>query len=175
MTSTGRLVRPVLSFCYTYLYYFLMNDQLHALDVRLIHFFRRISIPTARWGLFIVFFWFGLLKLLGMSPAAELVENLFYRTMPGMSFDVFYACFAILEMLIGLLFLIPKAERVVIPLLFIHMVTTFMPLFLLPELSWQALFVPTLVGQYIIKNVVIIASAIAIAAHLHPLPATHNK
>jgi hypothetical protein len=29
--------------------------------------------------------------------------------------------------------------------------------------------VPTLVGQYIIKNLVIIAAAMGIAAHLHPI------
>jgi hypothetical protein len=44
-----------------------------------------------------------------------------------------------------------------------------LPLFFLPEVSWQSAFVPTLTGQYIIKNVVIIALAMGIAAHLHPL------
>jgi uncharacterized membrane protein YkgB len=50
------------------------------------------------------------------------------------------------------------------------MITTFLPLIFLPGESWQAPFVPTLVGQYIIKNLVLVAAAIGIAAHLHPLP-----
>jgi uncharacterized membrane protein YkgB len=104
-----------------------------------------------------------------MSPAGELVESLYNQTITGISFSHFYLAFAFLEMLIGILFLIPKAERIVIPLLFIHMATTFMPLFLLPEIAWQSPMVPTLVGQYIIKNLVIIACAIGIASHLHPM------
>jgi hypothetical protein len=40
---------------------------------------------------------------------------------------------------------------------------------LLPAVTWQSFFVPTLEGQYIIKNLVIIALAIALASHLEPL------
>ena len=54
-----------------------------------------------------------------------------------------------------------------IPLL-LHMIMTFMPLFMLPEVTWSAFLVPTLEGQYIIKNLVIISGAIGIAAHLQP-------
>ncbi len=141
------------------------------LDASLIHFFRKISMPTARISLFVVFFWFGLLKALGLSPASTLVHNLFDSTLGwAMPFDGFYIGFALFECLIGILFLIKGAVRIVIPLLFIHMVMTFLPLVFLPGESWQAPFVPTLVGQYIIKNLVLIAAAIGIAAHLHPLP-----
>ncbi|MCC7436506.1 hypothetical protein IT402_01365, partial [Candidatus Nomurabacteria bacterium] len=59
--------------------------------------------------------------------------------------------------------------RVVFPLLLFHMVTTFLPLIFLPSIVWQSAFVPTLEGQYIIKNLVIIATAIGIVSHLHPL------
>ena len=142
-----------------------------SIDAKIIHFFRQISIPTARISLFVVFFWFGLLKVLGLSPASDLVHGLFDSTLGGlMPFDTFYIAFALFECLIGILFLIKGAVRVVIPLLFIHMIMTFLPLIFLPTESWQAPFVPTLVGQYIIKNVVLIAAAIGIAAHLHPLP-----
>jgi hypothetical protein len=63
---------------------------------------------------------------------------------------LFYCIDSILS--IGVLFLIKGAERVVLPLLAIHMVTTFLPLFFLPEVSWQSALVPTLTGQYIIKK-----------------------
>ncbi|MEK7606320.1 MAG: hypothetical protein AAB458_01870 [Patescibacteria group bacterium] len=139
------------------------------LDRGLVHLARNLTVPVARFGLFVIFFWFGLLKLLGMSPAAGLVRNLYTQTISFMSFDVFFMLFAAFECLIGILFLIKGTERVVIPLLFIHMAMTFMPLFMLPEITWQAPFVPTLEGQYIIKNLAIIASALAIAAHMHPV------
>ena len=138
-------------------------------DRSIIHFFRRISMPVARLGLFIVFFWFGALKVIGLSPASGLVLDLLHRTIPFMDPATFLCAFGVFECLIGILFLIKGAERVVIPLLFIHMITTFGPLVLLPTETWSGLLTPTLEGQYIIKNVVIIAAAIGIAAHLHPL------
>ena len=139
-------------------------------DSKLIHFFRRVSVPVARFGLFVIFFWFGILKVIGLSPASGLVERLFEQSIVFMSFHSFIIFFGLFECLIGILFLIKGAERIVIPLLFIHMVTTFGPLFILPQETWSGFLVPTLEGQYIIKNLVIIAAGIGIAAHLHPLP-----
>jgi uncharacterized membrane protein YkgB len=49
------------------------------------------------------------------------------------------------------------------------MVTTFGPLYFLPSETWTGFMVPTLEGQYIIKNLLIIAAAVGVAAHLHPL------
>ena len=143
--------------------------KLRDLDIEIIHFFRKISEPVARIGLFVVFFWFGILKVIGASPASPLVQALFERTIHFMPFPVFLVAFGLFEMLIGILFLIRGCERVVIPLLFLHMITTFMPLFLVPQATWTGFLVPTLEGQYIIKNLVIIAAAIGIAAHLHPM------
>ena len=142
---------------------------LRSIDIQLIHFFQRAFIPMARFGLFVVFFWFGFLKIIGLSPASELVQKLFIETVPFMSFSTFIVLFGLFECLIGLLFLLKGYERVVIPLLFLHMITTFLPLFLLTEETWSGFLVPTLEGQYILKNLVIIALAMGIAAHLNPL------
>jgi len=139
-------------------------------DAELIHFFRRVSVPLARFGLFVIFFWFGFLKVIWLSPASGLVQSLFENTIPWMEFSTFLILFGLFEMLIGILFLIRGVERIVIPLLFIHMITTFMPLFLLTSETWSGFMTPTLEGQYIIKNIALIAAAVGIAAHLHPLP-----
>ncbi len=130
---------------------------------------QKISTPLARLALFIVFFWFGLLKLLQHSPANPLVTALLERTLPFITFHTFIIILGCVEMLIGILFLIPGVERVAIAILLPHMATTIMPLVFLPCITWQHPFVPTLEGQYIIKNVVIIALALGIAAHLTPL------
>ena len=145
-------------------------ETIQKTDEHIIHFLRRISIPAARIAIFVVFFWFGLLKLIGLSPAGSLVHSLFDQTIHFMAFDTFYFLFAAFECVIGILFLIPGAERVVFPLLLLHMVTTALPLFFLTDIVWQQPFVPTLEGQYIIKNLVIIAAAIGLVSHLHPLP-----
>lgn len=124
--------------------------------------------PVSRLALFVVFFWFGALKVVGLSPASQVVQNLFNETMPIMEFSTFLILFGLFECLIGLLFLIPRTERVVIPLLLIHLVTTVGPLVLLTGETWSGFMVPTMEGQYIIKNVLIVALALGIAAHLTP-------
>jgi uncharacterized membrane protein YkgB len=143
--------------------------SIQKIDSSLINFFRKIFVPSARIGLFIVFFWFGFLKVIGLSPASGVVQRLFENTIPFMEFSTFLVLFGLFECLIGVLFLIKGMERVVIPLLLVHMITTFGPLVYLPEETWQKFMVPTLEGQYIIKNVVLIAAAVGIAAHLHPI------
>ncbi len=145
------------------------------IDLRLIHFFRKISLPLARFGLFVIFFWFGFLKVVDLSPASTLVQHLFEQTIWFMNFTTFLHLFGLFEMLIGVLFLIKGTERVVIPLLFLHMITTAMPLYFLQSEIWSGFFVPTLEGQYIIKNLALIASAVVIAAHLHPMKALKKQ
>lgn len=143
--------------------------DLHKIDIEFINFAKKISIPFARFSIFVVFFWFGLLKVLGYSPASGMVKDLLVHTIRFMNPDSFVVWFGAFEMLIGLFFLIKGLERVVIPMLLAHMVTTVMPLFLLPSQTWSHFLVPTMEGQYIIKNLVIIAVSIGIAAHLHPI------
>jgi len=114
-------------------------------------------VQLGRFALFLIYFWFGLLKLLGTSPASPLVLSLLERTMPFMSPELFLTLFALFEMLIGILFLFPQAFRFVLWLFIVHMAMTIMPLFMLPAVTWQSFLVPTLEGQYIIKNIALIS------------------
>lgn len=149
------------------------RKSIQALDLKLIFFFKRTFIPFARFSLFLVFFWFGLIKILGMSPASPLAKTLVEDTVGVVYFPHLFVILALLECVIGLLFLAPRATRAVIPLLLIHMMIVCSPLLLVPEYTWQTFFVPTLEGQYIIKNAVVVAVAIGIAASATPL--SHQK
>jgi uncharacterized membrane protein YkgB len=139
------------------------------LDLRLIAFFRQTFVPFARFSIFLIFFWFGFIKLAGLSPASPLAEALTAQTVGMQYFDVLFYALAVVECVIGILFLFPKATRIVIPLLLFHMIIVCSPLVLVPEHTWQQFGVPTLEGQYIIKNAVVIAVAIGIAASARPL------
>ncbi len=152
----------------------MMNDTFSTLDNTIIRAAQKISLPLARFAIFVVFFWFGILKVIGTSPANPLVQGLMEKTIPFMTFGQFIVLFGIYEMIIGIVFLFPKLVRLAIALLVPHMITTFLPLVLLPSVTWQEFFVPTLEGQYIIKNLVIIALALAIASHLEPTQATEH-
>lgn len=145
--------------------------KMQGIDIKLIRFFRRIAEPSLRAGLFVVFFWFGALKVLGASPAAPLIGELFYKTPFHLllPLETFILLLGLFECLIGILFVIKGAERIALPLLAFHIITSAMPLFLLPQTTWSAFMAPTLAGQYIIKNIVIVAAAIGIAARLQPI------
>ena len=74
------------------------QPTIQEIDKDIIHFFRKISDPLARFALFVVFFWFGLLKVIGQSPASEMVENLLSMTMPFIPFTLFIVLFGLFEM-----------------------------------------------------------------------------
>lgn len=149
--------------------------KIYEIDVRAIAFFRRMFIPFARFSIFLVFFWFGILKLLGVSPASPLAEALVAKTVGIQYFDPLFYTLAVMECVIGILFLFPKTIRIVIPLLVAHMLIVCSALFIVPELTWQQFGVPTLEGQYIIKNAVVVAVAIGIAASAEPLVVKRAK
>jgi uncharacterized membrane protein YkgB len=148
-------------------------DYAH-IDLKIIAFFRRLYIPVARFSIFLIFFWFGIIKLLGLSPASPLAQALTAQTIGIQYFDTLFVLLSIMECIIGILFLFPKMTRVVIPLLLAHMALVCSPLILLPSYIWQYPFVPTLEGQYIIKNAVVIAVAIGIAAAAQPIAKTRK-
>ena len=116
-----------------------------------------------RLPLFIIFFWFGLLKVIELSPAKQLIiDTVFW--MPFLSAEAWVIVIGYWEMLIAIFFLTKRTTFLAMILLFLQMSGTFMPLILLPEISFQSSnpLLPTLEGQYIIKNIIIITAALVI-------------
>ncbi|MBI4250407.1 hypothetical protein HY622_02355 [Candidatus Uhrbacteria bacterium] len=147
-----------------------MPKLIQRIDKRIINRLQRVETPLARTAIFVVYFWFGFLKLIGVSPAIPLVQALFEKTIPIIPFAVFYTFFSVFEMIIGVLFLIRGFERAAIFLLSLHLIATALPLLFLPHITWQAFLIPTLEGQYIIKNILIAASAVVVGSKLIPMP-----
>jgi len=117
-----------------------------------------------RLSLFIIFFWFGLLKPLGLSAAEQLVLDTVYW-MPIFSAHAWLSIIGWWEVVIGLCFLFEKTTKIALVLLLLQMTGTFMPLIVLPDVTFQNsnFFTPTLEGQYILKNILIIAAALIIS------------
>jgi uncharacterized membrane protein YkgB len=120
----------------------------------------KYTIIIARLALAIVFIWFGALKFWFISPADDLVRQLLAVSMPFIPFGPFLLFLAAYEVAIGILFLIPRLELWAVGLLLPQMFATFGPLVLLPQLTWAGWLQPTLIGQYIIKNIIIVALAL---------------
>ncbi len=123
------------------------------------------TIKLIRLSLGIIFLWYGMLKFFPtFSPAEELaiktIDIIFFGLInPLLSIKLL----AILEVGIGIGFLLGFYTRIVTIVFIGHMICTFAPLFLLPELSFtHAPYAFTLIGQYIVKNIVFILAGILI-------------
>ena len=123
----------------------------------------RYRFDFLRFSIAIIFFWFGILKPFGLSPAQDLVaETVFW-----FSADWFVPLLGWWEVAIGVLFLFRSTIRYALILLFLQIPGTFLPLVLLPEVTFTHFpYGLTLEGQYIIKNLTLIAAAIAVASNL---------
>lgn len=131
-------------------------------DKRIVKWMRKEGVFLLRLSLGIIFIWFGALKVIGNSPATELVAKTVYWVSPTW----FVPFLGWWEVVIGLCLLWKKSIRLGIGLMAVQMVGTFLPLILLPEVVYNgSVFYLTLEGQYIIKNLVIISAAIVIGSH----------
>ena len=113
-----------------------------------------------KFSVAVIFIWFGMLKVVQMSPAQGLVENTVYWFSNPTKFVVFLGFW---EVLIGLTICIRPLIRLSLFLLFLQMPGTFLPLILLPDVCFSNFpFGLTLEGQYIVKNLVLISAAIVV-------------
>ena len=140
---------------------------LEPLDRRITTWLARRGVTLTRWSLGIVFLWFGALKFVpGWSPAADLAT----RTLQKLSFGAVGARTGLLilatwETLIGLGLLSGKLLRVTLFLLAVQMLGTLLPLVFFPKETFMIIpFAPTLEGQYIIKNLVLVSAAMVVGA-----------
>lgn len=137
------------------------------IDTRLTQWMARYGIVLLRISLGIVFLWFGVLKFFpGLSPAA----NLATRTIERLTFGLIdpetaLILLAIWETVVGLGLIFGIFMRLTLLLLFLQMLGTITPIFLFPgEVFARFPYAPTLEGQYIIKNLVIISAGLTIGA-----------
>ena len=130
------------------------------LDIFISKYMSTYGILLLRYSLAMIFIWFGLLKPLGISPAQELVENTVYWFDDKATFVNFLGWW---EAIIGFTMCFRPLIRISIFLLFLQIPGTFLPLVLLPEVCFTDFpYGLTLEGQYIVKNLIIISSALVI-------------
>jgi len=144
-----------------------LPPRLQPVDLRLTAWMARRGVTLTRLALGVVFLWFGVIKFVpGWSPAAELAT----RTIERLTFGIIgpaigLPLLAAWETLIGLGLLSGRYLRATLLLLFLQMPGTMLPLLFFPHETFRAFpYAPTLEGQYIIKNLVLVAAAIVVGA-----------
>lgn len=134
-------------------------DWFDTADRKIATLMDRYGTRLLRYSVGVVFIWFGALKIVDLSPAAELVK----QTVPWLPGDAFVVVLGWWEVLIGIGLLYRPLLRAAIFLLLLQMVGAFMPLVLLPEVCFTSIpFGLTLEGQYIVKNIVLISAILVV-------------
>lgn len=126
-------------------------------------FLRRWSLTLLRISLGIVYVWFGAMKVIGTSPVVDLIQNLH----PNYPEPMFCLVLGVWEIVIGLGFLSGKFLRTTLILMWAQMGGIMIGLFTDPELFFQPASPISLTydGEFLIKNLVLIAASLVIAAH----------
>jgi CRP-like cAMP-binding protein/uncharacterized membrane protein YphA (DoxX/SURF4 family) len=139
------------------------RDWLDEYELVMSSWMERHGYRLLRIAMGIIYIWFGALKPLGLSPAEALVAKATaWIPIPG-----FLYVLAAWEITIGVCFLWKPLVRWGVVLLFLHMPGTLLPLITLPEETFVRFpFALSLEGQYIIKNLVLIAAGIVLGGQL---------
>ena len=140
------------------------KSRLERIDQNVAGRMYRLGVPALRISFGIIFFWFGVLKPLGYSAAEPLLKAT-VAWLPFWEPGTWLNLIGWWEMVIGVMFLFKQTTRIAIPLLFLQMLGTFMPLVFLPDVVYQSgysVHLPTMEGQYIIKNLMIISAALVV-------------
>lgn len=144
-----------------------LPGPIDAIDRRITRWMAAHGIRLTRLALGLVFLWFGAIKLgPGWSPATDLagrtIETLTLGLVePAIGVPVL----AVWESLIGIGLLSGKFLRATLFLLFVQMPGTMLPLLMFPAETFNAFpYAPTLEGQYIVKNFVLVGAAIVVGA-----------
>ncbi|MGB3682658.1 MAG: DoxX family protein [Rubrobacteraceae bacterium] len=141
-------------------------DRFDRLDTALNRWLVAHSIAILRVSLGLVFLAFGALKFFpGLSP----IEGLATRTTTALTFGLIppsagLVMIAALEVTIGLCFITGKYLRIGVWLMGAQMIGAMSPLVLFPGELFSGVFAPTLVAQYILKDVVLVAVGMVLAS-----------
>lgn len=144
-----------------------MERHLDRIDARITAWMACYGILLLRLALGLVFLWFGALKFVpAWSPAASLAARTIETLSDGaVSGPVGLFVLALWESVIGIGLLLRRFLRLTLAMLFVQMPGTMLPLVMFPEetfVDWP--YLPTLEGQYIIKNLVLVSAAFVVGA-----------
>lgn len=127
---------------------------------------RRHAATLMRIALGVVFIWFGALKIANITPVADLVaDTLAFVPIPA---AILLPALGAFEVVAGGLLIAGRMLRPVLAVLVAHLTGTFLVLVTLPWVAFQDgnPLLLTTEGEFVVKNLVLIAGALCVAATL---------
>jgi putative oxidoreductase len=146
-----------------------LRRRIEAYDRTIRELLGRASPMLLRISLAVVFVWFGALKVAGVSAVGGLVA----ATVPFLDSAWFVPVLGLVEIVIGVAFATGRLLRVLLPVFAAHMAGTFLVLIALPDVAFQRAnpLVLTAVGEFVVKNLVLLTAGMVVASGVKPLGA----
>ena len=149
------------------------SEVVSELEVRAAAVVRPFSLPLLRISLGVVFIWFGLLKVADATPVGDLVAG----TVPWFDRSWFVPALGAVEAILGVALLVGRLLTAVCTVLAAHLAGTFLVLIMQPQLAFQDgnPLLLTTVGEFVVKNVVLISAALVLASKLRESRQPHHR
>ena len=150
-----------------------LRGRVASTDVRLLALLRRTSVPALRISLGVVFVWFGVLKVLDVSPVSELVARTVYWFDP----NLVVPALGIFEILVGGLLVLNRWLRLALALFAAQMVGTFLVFIVLPQVAFRDgnPLLLTVEGEFVLKNLVLLTAGMVVGSQLPALASSDRK
>lgn len=150
-----------------------MRALIARIDAALIPRLRRWSVPLLRGALGVVFVWFGMLKVLDVSPVSDLVADTVYWVDPSW----FVPVLGVVETLIGVGLWLGRALRLVLAVLVLQLVGTFVVFVIRPEVAFQDgnPLKLTILGEFVVKNLVLLTAALVVGSTIERIPRRRSR
>lgn len=142
-----------------------IKELTYHFDDKLHHISNKYGMILLESSIGLIYIWFGALKFFpGLSPAEKLAgDTLSVIVFHSIDQQLLLWGLAAIELLIGCCLLFRSRSRLIIFLVFLHMAGTLLPLFIFPDLVFnKPPFGFSIIGQYIMKNLVIICALIIV-------------
>jgi len=121
-------------------------------------FLSRLSLAT-------VFFWFGILKVANVSPAAGLLRG----SIPFLANSPYVQLLGGAEIVIGIGLLVNPLTKTASLLMILHLLGTFSLFLIAPRLMFAPAFPElTMAGEFVLKNIVLLIAALIIMCSRPP-------
>lgn len=150
-----------------------LRGRVASTDVRLLALLRRTSVPALRISLGVVFVWFGVLKVLDVSPVSELVARTVYWFDP----NSVVPALGIFEILVGGMLVLNRWLRLALALFAAQMVGTFLVFIVLPQVAFRDgnPLLLTVEGEFVLKNLVLLTAGMVVGSQLPALASSDRK
>ena len=137
-------------------------EPIDRVDRRIVGFLARWSVPVLRVSLGVVYIWFGALKVLDVSPVADLVADTVYWLDP----DFVVPALGAVELVIGAGLLAGRGLRFVLLMFLVQMVGTFGVLVIRPDVTFQQgnPLRLTVEGEFVVKNLVLLSAGLVVGS-----------